>query len=269
MNSDELKKLAVEKAIDILAKHNLNYRRLDFNNNRNKVVIINDSVVIELSYLYGGKRGKKLKSIGKILGKENKNVSPLKDYIVFQFYFNELEVDGKTSDDLTVNIPANKDVVTNNNGYIKEDDDNINRNDISVPEIETTDMIIIGKIAKKYNISLKKLAQIISQKSIKEKDKILHIRFTEEELKAVDEKAKKENMSRSGLCRYACFKIIKEYKNNDMELQKIRDKYGKGDRKVRVCVSFADEDDQRKIKDFADGLSLPVSTFVRYCMLRL
>ena len=264
-NINEIKRLAVEKAIDILAKYNLKYRQFEFDDNANKITINGGSVVIELSYLYGNNRGRSLKSMRKIIKTENKNISLSDEYIAFHFYLTELEPGGKESGILT-----DSDIELNQRNQAYKTNENDENEDNKIIKIHASDMLVIEDIAKKYNISLRNLAQIITQEQTAVSKKLIHVRFTEQEIKIVDKKAKNAGMSRSGLCRYACLKVINEYtKMKDINLKKIEEGHGTGSRNIRVCVSFKNIEEKRKINEFADNLSLSYSSFIRFCMLNI
>ena len=88
-------------------------------------------------------------------------------------------------------------------------------------------------------------------------------------METVDIKAKEKNMSRSRFCRYACHRIINEYKRMDnIDFQSVRGVYGESKRDKVACLLFPDED-RKKIRDFTEKLSLPLTTFIRYCILKI
>jgi len=61
-NINEIKKSAVNRVIDILAKHDIKYSKSDFDCDENRVIYNSDYIVVELSYLNGGNRNQVLKS---------------------------------------------------------------------------------------------------------------------------------------------------------------------------------------------------------------
>ena len=264
-NINEIKKSAVNRVIDILAKHDIKYSKSDFDCDENRVIYNSDYIVVELSYLNGGNRNQVLKSKRKILKKENKNIFLFDQYVIFYFGLKNLETDNNSSDKLNESIFKTE-------SEKKDDDTKTKKNekqDNGKMKIRETDMDLIKSVADKYNMSLKNLAKIISRQDVNEK-KRMDLRFNKDELKIVDEKAEKEGMSRSAFCRYACLKVIREYKDmKNINLLKIRERYGERNREIRVCLIFPDEEEKRQIRDFADNLSMPFTTFMRFCMLRV
>jgi len=262
MNNDVIINSAIEKTITILAEHNLKYRDNDFEDSKNNITVTDDSVIVELSCLYGEKRGKKLKSARKTL-KEYKNISCADEYIIFYYKIEELKNGKATVDKILRN---------SNNALLEitreEQNGNVKKDEYNIIDISAADMGIIKKMAEKYNISLRNLAQVIIQKDAGSRGKV-QIRFTEEEAEIINAKAKEKDMSWSKFCRYSCGVVLKEYENmKDINLWNIQRIYGEGNRKKRLNVLFSDDEEYKRIKNFGIRVSLPISTFIRYCMLR-
>lgn len=263
-NKNELKKSAVNKTINILENYGLKYRQSDFENEVNRVNITCGSVAVELSYLYGGSRGKSLKSIIKKL-KRNENVSVFGKYIVFCFDITDLKNDKGSSDNLDIDVDEN---VREEQNSDEKNKNNINKLSNNRAEIKASDMAVIENILRKYNITFADLAKIMSRNDAVKRERIF-IRFTEEEAQSVDIKAKNKVMNRSAFCKYACYKVMKEYESmKKKDLENIQGEYAAGNRTKRVCVTIF-ENDQIMIREFADKLSLPFSAFIRYCMLKV
>lgn len=272
-NAEELKKSAVKKVINILAEYGLKYRYLDFNNTdtdnniMNQIIVTEDSVIIQLSWLYGNASGNNLKSIEKDLKQNDKKVSVSNEYIIFHFNIDELLNDSDTGSKGFAGSAGNNDT----NQAQSETTTTVQDNETekhSNKEIDTDDMIIIENIAKKYNMTLKNLVKTISKKDVKENDQVA-IRFAAEELKTLDKKARKKNMSRSRFCRYACHRIINEYiRMDNIDFLSARGVYGEVKRDIKVCLLIPEED-RKQIKEFTEKLSLPLTTFIRYCILKI
>jgi len=272
-NTEELKKSAVKKVINILLEYSLKYHYPDFDttdtndNTINQIIVSKDYVIIQLSYSYGGTHGESLKSIGKDLSKINKNISVFDEYVIFRFSIDELLNDsdtngkdfiGSANDNNTGEAQSETSITVRDNETIKR----------SPKDIDTADMIIIESIAKKYNMTLKNLAKVISKKDVNDNDQVA-IRFAAEELKTLDKKARKKNMSRSRFCRYACHKVINEHESMDnIDFLSARGVYGEVKRDIKVCLLIP-ADERKQIREFTDKLSLPLTTFIRYCILKI
>lgn len=133
--------------------------------------------------------------------------------------------------------------------------------------INGKDLKVIEAIAEKYDMSLVEFGRFIG-KLKNEKGIRSHVRFSEDELKYVDAKVKKNKLDRSKYCKiaYQYFMQSDVYKKIDiMDLRE--DKEEKSVKGKRVCVSFADANEYLKMKNFAKGFSIPFATLIRYCAL--
>jgi hypothetical protein len=129
-------------------------------------------------------------------------------------------------------------------------------------------MAVIEKIAEKYNTTLKNLARVILQKDVGSRGRVQVI-FSEEEAEIINARAKKKGMTWSRVCRYACGIVLNEYENmKDVSLQDIQKVYKEENRNKRMNVLFSGDEEYERIRNFAARVSLPISTFIRYCMLK-
>ncbi len=96
MDVDHYRALAVDKTIQLLREQGLKYRHADFYTaehcNYNNAYKVADTIIVNVSYQYGGDRGKQLKE------KKNQflnyfNARVLENGIRFRFSFTELEMD--------------------------------------------------------------------------------------------------------------------------------------------------------------------------------
>lgn len=135
--------------------------------------------------------------------------------------------------------------------------------------INEEDYNVICDMAKKYNMSVDDFGRLLSKKI--EKDIRLQVRFSADELKTIDIKAGKYNMSRSEYCRTCCLKAIKEKQYENLNICEIQgDAYNKNTvRDMKVCISFDDAMEYSKMRKVAMDLSMKFSTMVRYFALSI
>ena len=262
MNSNDLTDAAIAKTITVLAEHNLKYKENDLKKSKNKITVTNDYVIIELSYLYGWKRGKILKSARKIL-KKYKNISFSGEYVAFYYSTDEL----RNEDAGVEKIPQNPNNVLPETTQ-DEQSESGEKEEYNINRMKAADMAVIEKIAEKYNTSLKNLARVISQKNVGSRGRV-QVRFSEDEAEIINARAKKKGMNWSRFCRYACGIVLNEYENmKDISLQDIQKDYKEETRNKRMNVLFSGDKEYERIRNFAARVSLPISTFIRYCMLK-
>lgn len=130
-------------------------------------------------------------------------------------------------------------------------------------ELERNDLDIIESIAKKYGVSV----QDLSRSLLSRKYPRLQILLTVDELKHIDDNAKKLSLSRSMYC-YMCFKKAMDDKlYENMNLLEIVKKSDTGKRTEKVAVSFSELGDYEKMVKFAKDLGVPFSGMLRYFSL--
>ncbi len=130
-------------------------------------------------------------------------------------------------------------------------------------ELERNDLDIIESIAKKYGVSV----QDLSRSLLSRKYPRLQILLTVDELKHIDDHAKKLSLSRSMYC-YMCFKKAMDDKlYENMNLLEIVKKSDTGKRTEKVAVSFSELGDYEKMVKFAKDLGVPFSGMLRYFSL--
>lgn len=133
-------------------------------------------------------------------------------------------------------------------------------------DVEEKVICDLKELAAKYNLSLGDLKQIIS--SNEEKDSF-HIRFSESELRIVDEKRKALGLTRSGCCAMCFKKAVDEklYKDIDV-LRVIKRGFGDEKRDKRVHISLKKLGvNPQTVSDFASELGVKNSEIMRYFAL--
>lgn len=130
--------------------------------------------------------------------------------------------------------------------------------------IHKSDLELLNKMADKYDMSLVDFGRFIV-KMKNDKGVRFHVRFSVDELFAVDQKANMLNLTRSKFCNTASkwFVNSDEYKN--FKLTTIKETAG--DRDMRVCVLFTDAEDYKSLHELSKRMSIPFSALIRYCAL--
>ncbi len=132
--------------------------------------------------------------------------------------------------------------------------------------IAKSDFEIIKKIAKNYNMSIEDFGRLISKKA----DKPLrhHVRFSDEELKEVDKKAKALKLKRSKYCRLCYKKALEQELYKNINILDAAEKDGTT-RKNRVSISFDSAEEYKKMRELADKFSIHFSSLIRYFALNI
>lgn len=134
--------------------------------------------------------------------------------------------------------------------------------------INESDIDMIATMANKYNMSIEDFGKLLSKKD----KQIRHqIRFSEAEIKIVDENAEKLKMNRSEYCRRCYMKAIKNRLYENINISELRGNAYSGEvtRDIRVSVSFTDAEDYKLMRKTAKDLSLKFSTLLRYFALMI
>lgn len=133
--------------------------------------------------------------------------------------------------------------------------------------INQSDYEMISIMAKKYNMSVEDFGRILSKKV--EKDIRHQIRFSTDEVKLIDARAEKLNMTRSEYCRRCYMKAIDEKLFADMNIRDLKTNMCSSQtaRDVRVALSFDDAEKYKEMRKLAKDLSMHFSTLVRHFAL--
>ena len=127
----------------------------------------------------------------------------------------------------------------------------------------------VNQIAEKYNVTTGDIMKILSSER-KDKDNF-HIRFSENELKVVDEKCRKSGLNRSSYCALCFKKAVDERLYQDIDVVQIaRRNFGDERRNKRVHVSIKKLGVNAKdVIVFADEIGVEVSALLRYAALNI
>lgn len=135
--------------------------------------------------------------------------------------------------------------------------------------IELSDMEIIEKIAKKYNLKMKDLGMIIARENTVEKP--IQVRFTNSEFNVVKNAADERGLRINAFIRYSIRyarenKLLENMNIKDLSTLSKRDT--KETRTKRVAVAFDKGEDFLEIKNFSEKMKIPYSNLIRWIVLK-
>ena len=131
------------------------------------------------------------------------------------------------------------------------------------------DQQAVKRIAENYNLTVRELGRLLT-KSQEKKGMPFSCRFSQGEIKVVDNAANLLRLSRGKFCVEACRSFLEseDYKTVSTLEFRSADMEAEGARNVLVCIRFQNASDYVTLKKLCEEHAVSFSTLLRYCALR-